>query len=312
MIISKNISETQLNPSFTSRSKAIKQADDICRRVMREFPLVYSETRLNKFNSADKTKSVSRVHDYCADLVENLRNYYTTEDSYESYMREVMGVKKHKAGNCQEIADITNMAFKINGRNDSKIFWLYAYKPNRRYMRDLDHVVVGLDFFIPESYAYVKGSPRYMNAKYGIFPQKNSIIVDTWGGFSEYGRNLTGVYDRKDLLLGLTSNPKAKSLLKKGEKLCFVPIKDYEKVEDELTPKLKTMFPDLSLSKEKTSDSEVLKNTLENMGINKSKIQKLKRKHKLKSTNPKSFFKTIKDFFKCILHKTENNSNNVQ
>ena len=223
------------------------------------------------------------------------------------YKRKILGLKKHKTGNCGEITDATYMALKINGYEDVKPLWLYAYTPNKKVLRDLDHAVVGINFRTPSDYKYKKGEPVFMHAKYALKPQKDSIIVDSWAGFSEYGKNLSGkngcVYDRKDLLQGLTNDKKAKSLLKKGEELCFVPIEPEERMPDDMISMFKELFPQLSLSEKfGTPDTEKLKLELEGSGIKISEIRRLKKVYRLKASNPQpTIFEKLKEKVKKIV-----------
>jgi len=280
MLISQNNNYQQ--PTFSSSSPAKRKAYDICRRVMNEFPIIYSETRLLKFQTNKKSKSFNKIIGFSSDLTENFRDYYDVENKNKYYTREILGLKKHKAGNCQEYSDTTYMALKINGYQDVKQLWLYAYNPKRNSLRDLDHVVTGIDFKIPSDYKYTEYDPIYMSPQYRIYPQNNSIVVDSWGGFVEYGKNLKNKYNSKDLLLGLLKNVQRTSLLKDDEELCFVPIKPKYSMPDDMISFFKNLFPKLLLSnKPSTPSPEILDVEIQGIGIKSSKIKKLKKDYQL-------------------------------
>ena len=300
MIISQNNMYQQ--PTFTSRSASLRRTGDVCRRVMNEFPIVNSYTRLFKYGSRTKNKSLNKMEDYLSVLTDKFRDYYDIDNLNKSFFREIIGLKKHKIGNCHEIADATYMALKVNGYEDVKPLWLYAYNPKRKVMRDLDHVVVGVDFRTPDGYKYKEGDPIFMSPKHRIYPQKDSIVVDSWAGFAEYGRNLAERYNRKELILGLRKDTKVKPLLKEGEELCFVPVEPEERMPESMIPFFKNLFPQLSLSEKLGAEnSELLNIEMEGTGIKSSEIKRLKKKYKLKASNPKpSVLDSVRDSITSI------------
>ena len=273
------------NITFTSRSGDLRRVGDICRRVTLEFPIVYSDSCLAKFNTKFRCKSFNRIMDFTSDLIEKFRVYYDVENLNKYYKREIFGLKKHKAGNCQEISDATYMALKMNGYEDVKQLRLYAYNQKTKSMKDLDHVVTGVNFKLPEDYKYINYEPtNYMPPEYRIYPQRKSIVVDSWSGFAEYGRNLIGKYDRADLLRGLTAAKPRKTFLKEGEELCFVPVKGNELIPNDTVETLKWFFPNLNLSEKfSTSKNDSLELELSGVGLKSSDIKKLKRKYKITS-----------------------------
>lgn len=300
MIISQNKPYQQ--PTFTSRSLEIKKAGDVCRRVMNEFPIVNSYTRIFKFGSRTKNKSLDKLEDYLSVLTDKFRDYYDVDNLTKYFSREILGLKKHKIGNCHEIADATYMALKVNGYEDVKPLWLYAYNPKRKIMRDLDHVVIGINFKTPDGYKYKDGDPIFMSPKHRIYPQKNSIVIDSWAGFAEYGKNLKEKYNRKELILGLRKDTEVKPLLKQEEELCFVPVEQEERMPDSLIPFFKTLFPQLSLKEYfGAKNPDILNMELEGLGIKSSELKRLKKKYRLKASNPKpTVFEKIKEQTKKI------------
>ncbi len=294
---------TDLNTVFASRSASMRKIDDVRRRVTNEFPIIYSDTRLEKFNTKKKCKSYLKIADFTSTLIDKFRDYYDVANLSRYYTREILGLKKHKSGNCHEIADATYMAFKINGYEDVKPLWMYAYNPKRNIMRDLDHVVVGINFRTPDGYKYKNGDPVFMSPKHRIYPQKDSVVVDSWAGFCEYGRNLKGQYDRRDLLNGLTEGKNKTSLLKDGEELCFVPVEQEERMPDNIVENFRELFPQLSLSNSKeVPNKEQLDLELEGVGIKSSEIKRLKKKYRLKASGQSpTIIDNIKEKINSIL-----------
>ena len=275
-------------PAFTSRSANLKKADDVCRRVMNEFPIVNSDTRLLKFSAIIKKLSFGRMEEYLSVLMDKFRDYYDVENLSKYYEREILGMKKHKLGNCHEIADATYMALRINGYEDVKPLWLYAYNPRFKTMRDLDHVVIGINFRTPKGYKYKNGDPMFMSPSHRIYPQNDSIVIDSWAGFTEYGKNLKDKYNRKELSMALRKDTKVKPLLKSNEELCFVPVEQEERMPEMLLPFFKNLFPQLSLTEKfGAKNPDILTTELEGAGIKSSEIKRLKRKYRLQASNKK-------------------------
>ena len=143
-----------------------------------------------------------------------------------------------------------------------------------------------------------------MSPKYRIYPQKDSIVVDSWAGFTEYGRNLKEIYNREELLRGLRKDADAKSLLKEGEELCFVPVEPEERMPETLFPFFKKFFPQLLL-KEKfgAKNPDILNVELDGVGLKSSEIKRLKNKYKLKASKPKpTIIERIKEQAKQVFN----------
>ena len=240
MIVSNNINSryNYKNTTFTSRSKMLKDADDICRRVVTEFPATYSCSKLLKFDTLTKYSEGGRLQGYCDSLIKLSRKNYSapSEVDYQLW-REFANIKKYKVANCGELADATQIALKLNGYEDAKLLDLYAYNKDTKTMRNLDHSVVGLNFKLPDDYKYNIYNIAYnISPDFRIYPQNNSIIVDSWLGKAEYAKAITSEYNtNKGLIRGKSKYsymaPDEK-LLKEGEEFCFVPIYQPFKISD--------------------------------------------------------------------------------
>ena len=218
-------------PAFRSRCSEIRSADDICRRVMREFPSVYSNSKLFRYDTLKKYSEGAKLKCYSEELLRESRMHYNAPSSIDyQYYREFANMKKYKVSNCGELADATQLALMLNGHEDVKILELYAYNKDTKTMRNLDHSVVGINFKLPKKYEYNYYHKQYnLSPDYRIYPQKDSIIVDSWLGKSDFAKNLTSDYNsHKGLIRGTKHcweelSPDA-TLLKEGEEFCFVPI----------------------------------------------------------------------------------------
>lgn len=236
MLNLKTNSQIQNRPNFTSRSKLIKNADDICRLVIKEFPNTYSNTKLYNYHSIEKSPRLKNYRYYVSSLVDNARKYYNEPESISlKFAREIAVLKKQQIGNCAEMADATYMALKLNGYKDVKVINLYAYNPKTNKMRDLKHTTVGINFKLPKDYEYCKyaGFNCEISPKYRIYPQNDSIIVDSWAGFTEYGKNIKERYNTRYDMIKLLKTPnqpvkESETLLQEGEQFCFVPIYEQE------------------------------------------------------------------------------------
>ena len=217
------------NVSFSSKDIKLRQADDICRSLMNEFPL-YLSSKLRGFSCIDEQSNLLKFSDR---LVGKVRDYYYHESSINrQFYKEFDVMKRYKVGNCAECSDIAYAAFKMNGYKDVERLDLYAYNTKTKTMRDLDHTVVGLDFGIPKDYEFcppwILSSKRAISPDYRIYPKRESIIVDMWSGITGYAHSIKSSFNQNR---GLVKNVEkeyveGKQLLRENEELCYVPIKD--------------------------------------------------------------------------------------
>ena len=174
------------NLNFCSNKNKVKAADDICRMVMREFP-VYSNTRLERFTRSDSSL-LYKLYSYTDSLISEIRGFCKQAKSpLDHYLRELDSVKKYRMGNCRELADITEMAFRMNGYKNAEAYNLIAYNPVTEVARDLDHVVVGVNLTRP--------IPKPVNSAKEFYGLDNgAIIVDPWLGHTIPERSASAIY----------------------------------------------------------------------------------------------------------------------
>lgn len=196
--------KTNKSQSFTSRNAIIRKLDKINRITRREFP-VYSSTMLVRkgTNSAVRYKLFS----YAGGLIDELRGFSKSEAPKDQVMlRSLDAVKELGVGNCSELADAGYVACRLNGVKDAKIFSLCVYDEKTDKLRELDHVMVGINFKNPQ----FKKIKNCTNLIYGN--ERQAVIMDPWAGFVDYADNASAAYKR-DEVFGKT--------LKPTEKVCY-------------------------------------------------------------------------------------------
>jgi hypothetical protein len=114
-------------------------------------------------------------------------------------------VKKYKVGNCSEYAQATYVACKLNGIKDVKYLSLYAYNPEKKKLRELDHAIVGVNFNGPVQVGVG-------NSNVNVFMKTpKGIILDSWSGYADYERNVTKNYQSGNVF----------GKMKPGEIMCY-------------------------------------------------------------------------------------------
>ncbi len=249
-------------PSFGAVNPKMKELGDISRRVSLEFPAL-SNTKLIGFKKICSNKNNYNYLLYVQKLMSKYREYYNcSSNARKVLLRELSGMKNMKIGNCGEMADATYIALKLNGVEDVKLVQLYAYDKSTGSMRNLDHTVVGINFRLPKGYKYHKwdSSEHRIDSSCRIYPENDSVIVDTWAGFTDYGKNAAEFYKSNRALIEcnkLEYSPR-NHLLYDSEGLCYIPIKEY-KLKDMDFKYFEKTYPKLILDKNKSS-SEVKTN----------------------------------------------------
>lgn len=184
------IQNTSLN--FTSRNAAIRQADDIARKINIGFPRV-SESRIYNFKNIEKFQFLK------FNLREKTRQLRTQKSSKFDYGTKPIQklcafldpIKERKMGNCAETAQIAAISAKLNGINDAQIAVLRT-----KGGKKLDHAVL---------YVQNNGNP---------------YIIDPWIGNADYVSNMLEKYTseyRQTLNIGEHLQ---------GKHLKFVPLED--------------------------------------------------------------------------------------
>ena len=283
---------TQNNKSaFTSRNIEIRKADEIVRRVHKEFP-VYSNTSMQRFKTLNNTKSTKRLYRAITDLITELRSFYNISTDRANFFRMLAGIKESRVGNCFEQARLTEAALLMNGYKDVRKFFLFAYNPQNGMVKDLDHTLVGINIKLPPYYLIRNVNNDFVSPESLILPNNKSIIVDRWAGIADDSRTALTKY-KGNVHLSTHPNPNYKILLLPAEKASFEP-------GDILY--LKKHHPNLLLDENKKDiDKIYINESWYNLfKYNKSIVREVKKQNKLISSGykkPISFYQRIKNLF---------------
>ncbi len=275
------------SPSFTARNISIRKADEICRRVHQEFP-VYSNTKLERFNNADKKHDCFNFINYVSSQIRELRNYYSiSNEPSVNVFKMLPGLKKTRVGNCYEQASATCVALELNDYKNVGTHYLYAYNPKTKNIKDLDHVVSVVNIKTSNNYEYWNGIDTVVT-KHLIKPNKDAIILDTWGGITDYANQAFVKYK---------SNKYISDQLEEGDKLMLLP--QYQlNLSGTEKKHLAALYPKLLLNenKEKVEKAYAF-SFLTVQDFPSENIEALKKNYNLINTRPK-------------LEKVENNKSN--
>lgn len=228
--------EKSYNPAFTSRNKAIRTADLICRKVNKEFP-VFSNTRLDAFNKCDSNIQMYRLRNAVSDVVGLLR--YICNDIPEQLqaVKLFSCMKTLKSGNCDELAIATYNTLKLNGYKNVRNCWLYAYNPKTKEIKDLDHTVTVINLKLPENYKFHISENSDVKKRELLKPDNTTIIVDTWARFADFASNAFTKYKNTVHLYEKPSE---------NEKILLLPLRE-NKSFSKTEAFLKYKYPDLLL-----------------------------------------------------------------
>jgi len=154
------------NVHFDARNPQIRFADDIARKVNKEYPR-FSPSRMDCFN---------KKCDYIVGLENQWQNLFRMRDFVNRKLRlsklpqkiEVLlnSVKMSKLGNCGEATDLTLISAHVNGIKNCK-----RARLETPYGGSFDHAVV-------------------------LVEDKKPYIIDTWLGFADYVPNAIKRYQK--------------------------------------------------------------------------------------------------------------------
>lgn len=154
--------------TFTSRNATIRFADDIVRKVNREFPRI-SSTKVESLKKSANFKSLldklwinTHYMRHCFG-----KNFIKAEDSLKKMEQIFDSIKNNCLGNCRESAQITLIASRMNGIENAKIAHLTSPEGY-----DYDHAVVFVE-------------------------DKKPYIIDAWLGFADYVPNAIKRYQKE-------------------------------------------------------------------------------------------------------------------
>ena len=149
--------QLQKQPTFNARNSTIRFADDIVRKVNKEYPRV-SVTKLESLNNSKKfSLLLNELWEATANMRGLIRGSYTNSMTFANEIRAfLLPIKFTRLGNCKESAQLAFIAAKANGIKNCKMAYLES--PDGF---DYDHAVV-----------LVKGKKPY--------------VIDAWLGFADY------------------------------------------------------------------------------------------------------------------------------
>lgn len=263
-------------PTFGSRNKLIRTADRVCRNVNREFQ-IFSNTRLDKFSACDSDMDLLRYKNALGDIVNAFRWFYEFDPCPQRLFKMLDGMKAFKAGNCEELANATCVALKMNGFDDARVCYLYSYNPKTKEVVDLDHTVAVLNLDIPKDYKF--SCPDIPKFKELFKPNNKTLIIDTWAGFADFSRNAVLRYFSD---IPLSVKPE------KDEIIMLLPLREITIPEKGLEF-LKYKYPSLLLKNEKydlaEEDIEYFQK-MSSVGRHDDVIYDIKRSRYLRSATP--------------------------
>lgn len=182
-----NVYSNKKQQSFQSRSPEIRFAEDVMRRVNREFLCISPSKLSDRFLELSASRDVSSKYGrYIRSLglrnthLRNFRSIWSTNPF--GYLCDVMkDVQYHRIGNCGELATIGKAALLSNGLPALKAT-LCVYKGDMRY-GVLDH---SMDI------VNLEGFPIWSRP---LFMGKRSYVVDLWRGIVDYSSNAFKMYE---------------------------------------------------------------------------------------------------------------------
>lgn len=159
-------SETNLN--FRSRNSTIRFADDIARKINREYPRI-SPSKLEGLANAKKFENfLDKLWDRVGILRDQIVFYMKTQVSVKTKVENILyRLKNKRLGNCGESVLLAYIASRINGIKDCKFAYLSTPKGF-----DLDHAVL-------------------------LVEEKKPYVIDAWFGFADYIPNAIKRYQKE-------------------------------------------------------------------------------------------------------------------
>ena len=145
------------NLIFTSRNSTIRFADDIARKVNKEYPRI-SSTKLDSFKYIGKYKQLQTQFWHKVSFLRKERNFkFHIVSAFIKKIDSILDpIKAMKVGNCAESAYLSAIVARLNGIKNCYIARIEG--PNKE---DFDHAVL-----------YVADKKPY--------------IIDAWLGFADY------------------------------------------------------------------------------------------------------------------------------
>lgn len=152
---------TNSNINFTSRNPVIRFADDIARKINNEYPRLSSTKMAGMAKSNNFTQNIYLLHKKINMMrFDILYMKLLKKNKYLDRAKLLTDeIKIKKVGNCQESAELAEIAARVNGIKACRIAGM-TYKIGDEY-ESLDHAVLYID-------------------------TKKPYIIDPWLGFADY------------------------------------------------------------------------------------------------------------------------------
>lgn len=155
------------NMSFQSRSSTIRFADDIARRVNKEYPRI-SSTRLECLpNIVNHEDILPELWERIADMRSDISRSMFKQTSVISKVKTILKlIKSQRVGNCNESSFLALVAARANGIKNCRVS--YVASPSGY---NYDHSVV-------------------------LVEDEKPYIIDSWLGFADYVPNAIKRYQK--------------------------------------------------------------------------------------------------------------------
>ena len=203
------INPIQLNKfqTFGAKNKKIRDADDIMRISINEFPRL-SSTYIDTFYLSTKNEQKSPLHHLAKHISNKLCSKINAQreiikkrtdvnSAVMSYALTAAGVEKNKAANCEEAAICALAALTANGMYNSRRMFLYL-QTDYIDKKTGECVYSGQS---PLDHSFV--ITTMSDLKLGEAKEKDIIVVDPWLGFTDSLSNAKArfkqIYDASDM-----------------------------------------------------------------------------------------------------------------
>jgi len=229
-----NISNIHNQTSFSARSPKLREADKICRLINAEFPAI-SGTKFAEFDTAQNNQQMlTAINAINEKLYHNIRipfdRSYSQWGPLQGIVDLITLVKEFRIANCGEFAKLCAAICNINGIEVVQPGLTLVTKDNRLTAKNIDHAVI---MFKPKKNIMLKR----------MRDLKDAIIIDPWLGIVDFAPNI---------------EQKFKSEYAKFFKIpenCDIALTtwtaDRIKYNEEISAKLKKLFPQFIIKKDK-------------------------------------------------------------
>lgn len=204
-----DIKSKNSNIQFAGRNKEIRKAQQILHKIKSDFPASSSFIA----NLLAQKRAIRSKHpDIFISLSDMMERYYNTEDigakltnhniaslrrvqrhylcnSYKYCDSLVWGIKKFRAMNCKENAELAFLIAKMNEYKNIHCISLAKKLPNSTF-QDLDHTVLLINQELPPNIKKLdKFYDQNVDENSAFIPSRKSIVIDPLFGIVDYWEN---------------------------------------------------------------------------------------------------------------------------